>query len=918
MQLSAKKLVSVCLLSAVVSACGGGGGGGGNGGGGTTPTVNENFVTFETGQVRPLALSPDGNTLYAVNTPNGTLEVYSIGSASLTHSATIPVGMEPTAVASIGNQVWVVNHLSDSVSVIDVSVTPAKVVETLLVGDEPRDIVFANNFAFITTAHRGQTGPTDAPVNAELKTPGVGRADVWVFDTTNLGNSLGGDPVNVITLFGDTPRALTVSPGGDTVYAAVFLSGNQTTTIGENNLDKPAPFMSFDSILQPDTGLILKFNGANWADGTGSIIDGLGTLWDTKVNLSLPDYDVFEINATVNPPVATGVRHSGVGTVLFNMVTNPVSGNIYVSNTEALNEVRFEGPGGGGSTVRGHFVESRISVIETGVVTPLHLNKHINHSVCCTDNPTEKAAALAQPTDMAITDDGSRLYVAAFGSQKIGFFDTAALENDSFVPNAANQVMLSAGGPSGIAIDDQARNQLYVLTRFDNGLSVIDIAPASATENEEVFHTTMYNPEPAHVITGRQFLYDANLTSSHGDSSCGLCHVFGDFDGLAWDLGNPDETVVANPNPFASPLFMGIPVPLRPAAPVFHPMKGPIATQSLRGLDGNGPMHWRGDRVGASAQAGESIELGAFKDFNVAFEGLVGRSTQLAAADMQAFAEFALEITYPPNPVRALDNSLTVSETAGRNIYLNEFTTGGGVLKCNDCHVLNVAEGHFGTSGLSSVEGSDISQEFKIPHLRNMYQKVGKFGVSGKFAPPMAPSGPQIKGFGFMHDGGMDTLDNFLSGSVFEFDPDPTINAQKRGQVVDFVMAMDSELAPVVGQQITLSASSVANVTSRLNLLRARAQVASPAECDLIVKGVIDGEMRGALMQADGSYQMDRQTEVLSDIELRDLVNQNNQTLTFTCVPPGSGTWMGIDRDVDGVLDRDELDAGTDPLLADS
>ena len=35
----------------------------------------------------------------------------------------------------------------------------------------------------------------------------------------------------------------------------------------------------------------------------------------------------------------------GVGTVLFNMVVNPVSGKVYVTNTEARNEVRFEGPG---------------------------------------------------------------------------------------------------------------------------------------------------------------------------------------------------------------------------------------------------------------------------------------------------------------------------------------------------------------------------------------------------------------------------------------------------------------------------------------------------------------------------------------------------------------------------------------------
>src|SRR5262249_22746682 len=37
------------------------------------------------------------------------------------------------------------------------------------------------------------------------------------------------------------------------------------------------------------------------------------------------------------------------------------------------------------------------------------------------------------------------------------------------------------------------------------------------------------------------------------------------------------------------------------------------------------------------------------------------------------------------------------------------------------------------------------------------------------------------------------------------------------------------------------------------------------------------------------------------------------QTVTFSCVPPGSGTRLGIDRDGDGFLDQDELDAGKNP-----
>src|SRR5262249_47137970 len=170
------------------------------------------FVTFESGQVRPLALSPDGSRLFAVNTPDDRLEIFDVGASGLTHRESVPVGLEPVAVAARSDgEVWVVNHLSDSVSVVDVAAAPARVVRTLLVGDEPRDIVFAGpgrSRAFITTAHRGQ----NSPVDPQLLTPGVGRADVWVFDAAALGTSLGGTPLTIVTLFSDTPRALAATP----------------------------------------------------------------------------------------------------------------------------------------------------------------------------------------------------------------------------------------------------------------------------------------------------------------------------------------------------------------------------------------------------------------------------------------------------------------------------------------------------------------------------------------------------------------------------------------------------------------------------------------------------------------------------------------------------------------------------------
>ena len=47
----------------------------------------------------------------------------------LTHTGSVPVGLEPVAVAArTDTEVWVVNHLSDSVSIVDVASSPPRVV----------------------------------------------------------------------------------------------------------------------------------------------------------------------------------------------------------------------------------------------------------------------------------------------------------------------------------------------------------------------------------------------------------------------------------------------------------------------------------------------------------------------------------------------------------------------------------------------------------------------------------------------------------------------------------------------------------------------------------------------------------------------------------------------------------------------
>jgi hypothetical protein len=112
---------------------------------------------------------------------------------------------------------------------------------------------------------------------------------------------------------------------------------------------------------------------------------------------------------------------------------------------------------------------------------------------------------------------------------------------------------------------------------------------------------------------------------------------------------------------------------------------------------------------------------------------------------------------------------------------------------------------------------------------------------------------------------------------------------------------------------MTLSRDSGEAAQRRVDLLVERAATPRPfrgapaSECDLVAKGVADGRARGWVRTADGRFRSDRAREKpWRESDLRALARRPHQELTFTCVPPGSGVRMGIDRDEDGVLDGDE------------
>jgi hypothetical protein len=300
---------------------------------------------------------------------------------------------------------------------------------------------------------------------------------------------------------------------------------------------------------------------------------------------------------------------------------------------------------------------------------------------------------------------------------------------------------------------------------------------------------------------------------------------------------------------------------------------------------------------------------------------------------MQLFTDFILEVMYPPNPIRKLDNSLTTLQQEGSNLFFGRntfFDPFGPALNCNACHTVDrnanaglvTKPGFFGSNTLTTEVAGPIT--LKNPHLRNLYQKVGKFGMP---AGPIFLPGPnfglfqgeQIRGFGFTHDGSTDTIFDFLFASNFgtgEVQPGippliggPIANPQgikldangqhERAALEAFIFAMDSNFAPIVGQQVTLTGGNGAAAGARISLLLARA---AADECEVIA---FNSKTGAGYLFSGGVFLRDKAGSTpLSDSALRGLAGEDTN-ITYLAVPKGNGRRLALDRDLNGVLNGD-------------
>ncbi|MSR42170.1 MAG: hypothetical protein EXS10_09775 [Phycisphaerales bacterium] len=809
------------------------------------------FVNFESPQSHPIDVTPDGSALLVVNTADGQLEVFDLIGGLPVHRGAVAVGVDPVSVRARSNsEVWVVNQISDSLSVIDLA--SMRVTRTVQVGDEPADIVF-----------------TVKPARAFVSL--VASSKLVSFDP-----SLAAPVFTSTTILGAQPRALAVSPSGTLVYAAIFESGNKTTVIPRTTVNSVAgPYAGVNpppnsgatfnpprTVGQPNpprVAHIARKNAANqWMDDNNRN-------WTTQITWGVVDNDIAVVNATT----LSTTYVTGLMSCVASVGVSP-NGTILAVGIEASNEIRFE------PVIDAKFAKMFGAFVQsggTGTPSITDLNPHLTYTASSIPE-LERYQSIGDPRGVAWLPDGSAAFVAALGSNCV----------IAISPSGARIAKIGVGeGPSGVVASTNGAF-VYVLNRFDSSVSTI-----SVTSLAETARVGFHDATPTLVKNGRKFIFDTNLTSGLGHTSCATCHIDARSDRLGWDLGDPTGVVEVFDETCQVPGCIS-----------WHPMKGVMTTQTLFGIIGNEPFHWRGEKDDIT-------------EFNVAFTHLQGRSSEITPAEMASMTDYLASLTSPPNPNRNLDNSLKTSlpifggvvtglggtgnPTAGQTIFNTAQIFGAPPgLTCLNCHA-----GIAGTNNIVDIPApGGEAQNRKNAPLRDVWRKVGANRASTT----------ALRGFGFDHNGEEATLQDLLSvGFAF---PGGATGAQQRRDVEAFCLSFGTETRAGVGAQTT--ATGVANDTARINSF---VTLATAGQVALIVKGAQNGAQRGWVFQS-GSFRSDRANEpLLSPAQLLALAAFGNE-LTYTLVPAGTQTRVGIDRDGDTYFDSDELLAGSDPADAKS
>ncbi len=818
---------------------------------------------FEEHPIRPLALSSNGKELWVANIPDARVSVFDAtnptagGGPKLIDE--IGVGLGPVALRSRPGialprpEMWVVCTSSNSVFIVDESTH--RVITTIRVEHEPADLVFSANgaTAYVSLAASHQIAVIDA--TSRLVTQRIEFDSVLPVS--------GGSRLHV-----DEPMTLMLE--GSNLYGLSHLSGNGTAA-------NPS-----------------LCGGAPCFTGTGII--GMAQLWDVynanpTTEPEPPDRDVvrFDVNAPAAAGTVVGWRF---GTMNFDLQREPGGSDLVVSNVDLRNDELV--------TEQLYFKDIQPGIFEFGKPsihrismgpddTSATSNQNVQH-FDLNDQNNIHGALTAQgyrcsfPNQMAFNSAGDRLYVSCYGTHNVAVLDYPPTQVLAELRSGATVDNKVAFGTQGLLLDE-TRGVVYSFERGDGSLQVYAANPGVGTVNAplHVRPTSIgFDITPANVEAGR-FHFNNAANSAFGTDHCASCHYGGHVDGIAWDLSDWSGDI---------PEQTGQPLP--PTDRLF-PRDNKLlkVTMSLRGIEETPPFHWRGDRAD-------------LKDFGDAQVGLLG-GKPLTAQQIQEIDDFIFSLSYRPNPDQNFDRSYTSQGVDGLSCFTNVLsltrgsdTNGGGIdLSCEDCHSM---AGFSGTNnevnndgGPGSVIAGDATQ------LRGMWDKeTDQYEYGGPGTEPIFP----VSGWGFGNRGIFDNVSQFVEAAGGGLG-----GAAPKAAVKAFFAEFDTGMAPTTAYAWTMDQVSVANIPQdAIDLIVA----ANAGHNEVIVRGWIDFQ-NGSGPQTLGMYRLGNSyftdtTGVgpFNATQLIQFAQAGDAVLTFIGTPVGMGFRLGVDREMDFLLDGDE------------
>lgn len=675
------------------------------------------LLNFESPHANPIALHPNGEHVYVVNTPSGTLDV--LDASSLEIIDRVAVGVEPVSVAirPDGKEVWVSNHVSDSISVID---------------SDPDKPTYHQVLTTIQSFN-GRTRATRFDEPVAIVFAGNRKAYVALSSTNEIAvvNVASRRILRRLTVTAQDPRAMTYSKGR--LYVIPFESNNQTAVSGclPENLDVD-PLCTFDA----DAHVV------NAPDGNAQSLS-LNYVLDIVRHPSVPDRDLYVFDTRTDQLLQVV---DTLGTLLYGIAVDS-QGTVFVTQAEARNDAN----GKSGTEKHGlRELENRAFLNQITKVDCTHSRcgsvEFIDLEPLPPQNPVREEA-LATPFGIKISRDDQVIVATAAASNKVFTMDpeTGEVLDRLVVGDIPRGITLASN-------EDGELERVWVFNALANSVSLVDAS--DPTELALIDTVELEDPTEPDLKLGRIAFNSAN-SSSTGTFACASCHPDGHTDQLLWVLDTPLCDVGCD-------------------------QIQPRLVQDVRGLRGTAPYHWDGipgDPFGGINTG--SIET--YVEPNCALEDeesctlqLIDGSLEttmcdqddcttndeekpghLTAEERLAMAKYLLSVPYPPSVERPYDNTFTTLGMQGvRDFHF--------VDQCGNCHLLpHWTTTNMGGSGMDlptwrgasdrwknapqnrfffadRVKGDTrgFPERFSFTQNPKMYQMIleGSIGVPGSFA----------------------------------------------------------------------------------------------------------------------------------------------------------------------------------------